>query len=58
MRKKQKRISNAVDALHSWDIAKEPHSKSKMYVPTIKAKGLMDKQIGRLIKLKNNLERE
>lgn len=52
------RISNAVDALHSWDIAKEPDSKSKLYVPTAKAKGLMDKQIGRLKELKRNLEKE
>lgn len=52
------RISNVVDAVHSWDIAKEPDSKSKLYVPTIKAKGLMDKQIGRLSELKKNLEKE
>ena len=52
------RISNVVDALHSWDIAKEPDSKSKLYVPTSKAKGLMDKQIGRLKELKRSLEKE
>ena len=52
------RISNAVDAIHSWDIAKEPDSKSKLYIPTMKAKGLMDKQIGRLKELKKQLERE
>lgn len=52
------KINNAVDALHSWDIAKEPDSKSKLYVPTVKAKGLMDKQIGRLKELKRNLEKE
>lgn len=52
------RISNVVDALHSWDIAKEPDSKSKLYVPTAKARELMDKQIGRLKELKKNLEKE
>lgn len=52
------KISNVVDALHSWDIAKEPDSKSNLYVPTVKAKGLMDKQIGRLRELKKNLEKE
>ena len=52
------RISNVVDALHSWDIAKEPDSKSKLYVPTVKAKGLMDKQIERLRELKKSLEKE
>ena len=52
------KIGNAVDALYSWDIAKEPDSKSKLYVPTAKAKGLMDKQIKRLKDLKNKLEKE
>lgn len=50
------RISNVVDALHSWDIAKEPDPKTKLYVPTPKAKGHMEKQITRLRELKKSLE--
>ena len=52
------RISNAVDAQYSWDIAKEPDSKSKLYVPTVKAKRQMEKQIVRLKKLKEILGKE
>lgn len=51
------RIKHVVDASHSWDIAKEPDSKSKLYVPTVKAKGLMNRQIERLNELKRNLEK-
>ena len=50
------RIRNVVDALHSWDIAKEPDPKTKLYVPTPKAKGHMEKQITRLRELKKSLE--
>lgn len=52
------RISNVVDALSSREITKEPDSKSKLYVPNDKAKGLMDKQIKRLKELKEKLEKE
>ena len=51
-------ISAVVDARHSWDIDREPDSKSKLYGPTAKAKGLMDKQIVRLKELKKSLEQE
>lgn len=52
------RISNAVDALHAWDIAKKPDRKSKLYVPTAKAQTHMDNQIERLKQLMKNLEKE
>ena len=52
------RISNVVDAQYSWDIAKEPDSKSKLYVPTVKAKRQMEKQIERLKELKEIIGKE
>ena len=52
------RISNAVDSIHSWDISKEPDSKSKLFVPTPNAQRHMDNQIRRLRDLKKNLEKE
>ena len=51
-------ISNAADAMHAWDIAKDPEKKTKLYVPTVKAKELMSKQITRLEELKSYLEKE
>lgn len=52
------RISNAVDALHAWDIAKEPDRKTKLYIPTARAQTHMGNQIERLKRLKKNLEKE
>ena len=51
-------ISRVVDNPASWYVNKDPDSRSKLYVPTVKAKGLMNKQIERLKELKKNLEKE